>query len=126
MSLQMLRDADGEPEGMLAQFKLLPDGLSNDEKLRLYLRIIEDSNQGVMVSDAQERIVVVNAAFTRITGYTVAEVAGQFLVRSAGREQAADRGGQRLPFGADEGQVHAFFGRYLEVIPDAKIVWTNE
>ena len=50
---------------MVAQFKPLPDGLSNDEKLRLYLRIIEDSNQGVMVSDAQERIVVVNAAFTR-------------------------------------------------------------
>jgi len=35
-------------------------------------------------------------------------------------------GTYRLEFGADEGQVHAFFGRYLEVIPDAKIVWTNE
>lgn len=35
-------------------------------------------------------------------------------------------GTYRLEFGADEGQVHAFFGRYLEVVPDAKIVWTNE
>lgn len=35
-------------------------------------------------------------------------------------------GSYRLEFGADEGQVHAFFGRYVEVIPDAKIVWTNE
>lgn len=35
-------------------------------------------------------------------------------------------GTYRLEFGADEGPVHAFFGRYLEVVPDAKIVWTNE
>ena len=92
MSLQMLRDAQGEPEGMLAQFTPLPDGLSNDEKLRLYLRIIEDSNQGVMVSDAQERIVVVNAAFTRITGYTAAEALGKTpdLLRS-GRHDATFR-----------------------------------
>lgn len=35
-------------------------------------------------------------------------------------------GSYRLEFGEDEGPVHAFFGRYVEVIPDAKIVWTNE
>jgi uncharacterized protein YndB with AHSA1/START domain len=35
-------------------------------------------------------------------------------------------GSYRLEFGEDEGPMHAFFGRYVEVIPDAKIVWTNE
>ena len=92
MRLELLRDAQGDPEGMLAQFQPLPDGLSNDDKLRLYLRIIEDSNQGVMVSDAQERIVVVNTAFTRITGYTASEALGKTpdLLRS-GRHDAQFR-----------------------------------
>ncbi|WP_313535390.1 SRPBCC domain-containing protein [Sphingomonas sp.] len=35
-------------------------------------------------------------------------------------------GSYRLEFGEDEGPVHAFFGRYVEVVPNEKIVWTNE
>ncbi|MFC7458907.1 putative bifunctional diguanylate cyclase/phosphodiesterase [Hydrogenophaga defluvii] len=122
MSLQMLRDADGEPEGMLAQFKPLPDGLSNDEKLRLYLRIIEDSNQGVMVSDAQERIVVVNAAFTRITGYTAAEALGKTpdLLRS-GRHDAAFRAQVRLAMKGEHPWSGEILGRRKngEVFPQS-------
>ncbi len=37
-------------------------------------------------------------------------------------------GSYRLEFAhpADSAQVMAFFGRYTEVVPDARIVWTNE
>lgn len=35
-------------------------------------------------------------------------------------------GKYRLEFGQDSSQSFVFFGRYLEVIPNAKIVWTNE
>ncbi|MXO59147.1 ATPase [Altererythrobacter salegens] len=35
-------------------------------------------------------------------------------------------GTYRLEFGLPDGTSMAFFGRYLEVIPEAKIVWTNE
>ena len=35
-------------------------------------------------------------------------------------------GGYRLEFGKDESQSWAFFGKYVEVVPDAKLVWTNE
>lgn len=35
-------------------------------------------------------------------------------------------GGYRLVFGHNPDEGMAFFGRYLEVIPGAKIVWTNE
>ena len=34
-------------------------------------------------------------------------------------------GGYRLVFG-HEGQEMAFFGRYLEVVPDAHLAWTND
>ena len=35
-------------------------------------------------------------------------------------------GTYRLVFGDDPANTMAFFGRYLEVVPDKRIVWTNE
>jgi uncharacterized protein YndB with AHSA1/START domain len=35
-------------------------------------------------------------------------------------------GTYRLVFGEDPANPMAFFGRYLEVVPDRRIVWTNE
>lgn len=35
-------------------------------------------------------------------------------------------GGYRLVFDRGDGQTMAFFGTYLEVVPDARLVWTNE
>ena len=42
-------------------------------------------------------------------------------------EVDARAGGRyRFEFGHDGGQSMAFFGRYIEVTPDARLVWTNE
>jgi len=35
-------------------------------------------------------------------------------------------GKYRLVFGDDPANPMAFFGKYLEVVPDARLVWTNE
>jgi uncharacterized protein YndB with AHSA1/START domain len=35
-------------------------------------------------------------------------------------------GGYRLEFGEDASQSFAFFGRYLEVTPPSRLVWTND
>jgi uncharacterized protein YndB with AHSA1/START domain len=35
-------------------------------------------------------------------------------------------GTYRLVFGEDASQTMAFFGRYLEVVPHSRIVWTND
>lgn len=35
-------------------------------------------------------------------------------------------GGYRLEFGEDAASAMAFFGKYVEVVPDSRIVWTNE
>lgn len=35
-------------------------------------------------------------------------------------------GGYRLAFGQDEASAFAFFGKYLEVTPPSRLVWTNE
>jgi uncharacterized protein YndB with AHSA1/START domain len=35
-------------------------------------------------------------------------------------------GGYRVAFGHDASSAMAFFGKYIEVIPNARLVWTNE
>ena len=35
-------------------------------------------------------------------------------------------GGYRVTFGHDAASSFAFFGKYIEVIPNARLVWTNE
>jgi uncharacterized protein YndB with AHSA1/START domain len=35
-------------------------------------------------------------------------------------------GGYRLVFGEDAANTMAFFGKYLEVVPPSRLVWTNE
>ena len=54
------------------------------------------------------------------------ELAGLKDVEFREDMDARTGGGYRLEFGADEENTHSFFGRYLEVLPNARLVWTNE
>ena len=47
------------------------------EKLELAASVFANSREGIMITDASAQIVQVNAAFTRITGYSALEVVGQ-------------------------------------------------
>ena len=77
LSLALERDAAGQPTGMRVLIAPLMEGLTLEEKTKLHARIIEDSDQGVLITDADERIVSINGAFTRITGYSAAEALGK-------------------------------------------------
>ncbi|WP_374581783.1 putative bifunctional diguanylate cyclase/phosphodiesterase [Pseudoduganella sp.] len=77
LNIALLRDGAGQPSGMRVSIAPMVEGLSAREKTKLHARIIEDSDQGVLITDAQERIVSINGAFTRITGYTAAEALGR-------------------------------------------------
>ena len=48
-----------------------------DEQLRKLYRAVEQSANGVVITDLTGAIEYVNPAFTRLTGYTLDEVAGQ-------------------------------------------------
>ena len=77
LSITLERDAAGHPSGMRVQVAPVAEGLTAEQIHQLHARIIEDSEQGVLVTDARERIVSVNAAFTRMTGYAAGEALGQ-------------------------------------------------
>ena len=48
-----------------------------EERLRQSAVVFENSLEGVIITDASTRIISINSAFTRITGYTEAEVLGE-------------------------------------------------
>jgi diguanylate cyclase (GGDEF)-like protein/PAS domain S-box-containing protein len=77
MTLSLLRDDDGQPQGMVAQLSEVTQALAPQERQKLHSSIIEDSDQGILITDVHERIVSVNAAFTSITGYQPYEAIGK-------------------------------------------------
>jgi diguanylate cyclase (GGDEF)-like protein/PAS domain S-box-containing protein len=77
LDIELRNDDAGDPLGMLVRLSEANRTLSDLDKVTLHARIIEDSEQGVLITDAYERIVSINSSFTRITGYTPAESIGQ-------------------------------------------------
>ena len=67
-----------DQSGLLTHFLYTRQDVTEREKMLqeidLGARVLSVSNEGVMVSDAQNRIVSVNPAFTRITGYSAEEM----------------------------------------------------
>ncbi len=77
LSLSLMRDAEGEAVGLIGYLSDITDRLAAAEDLRLHASIFEHSGEGILISDADERIVAVNKAFCRITGYSKEEVLGR-------------------------------------------------
>ncbi|MBN9698138.1 MAG: EAL domain-containing protein [Zoogloea sp.] len=49
----------------------------HDEHLRLLATVFSNSNEAIIVTDAENRIVATNPSFTKLTGYTQEEVLGR-------------------------------------------------
>jgi len=48
----------------------------NQEQMRIAATVYETSHDAIMVTDAENRLIAVNPAFTRVTGYDFADVSG--------------------------------------------------
>jgi diguanylate cyclase (GGDEF)-like protein/PAS domain S-box-containing protein len=77
LQLSLVRDAEDRPTGIIGYLTDITPRIEAQETLRLHAHIFEHSDEGILITDAEERIVSVNRAFTRITGYEEAEAIGQ-------------------------------------------------
>lgn len=68
---------DHDPPLYVASLRDITGREETRHKNTLAMAVFNGSLQGVMVTDAQNRIVAVNPAFTRITGYDIEEVRGR-------------------------------------------------
>jgi len=77
LTLSRLVDDTGQAVGMAANMTTVSDLLSDEDRQRLHAHIIEYSDEGILITDCDEKIVSVNSAFSRITGYSSYEAIGQ-------------------------------------------------
>lgn len=86
----VIRSPDGRVARLVGIASDITDRRLAEEEMRLAANVFEQANEGIVVTDATERIVRVNQAFTRITGFEQAEITGQTPRRLAsGRHDRA-------------------------------------
>ena len=76
VSTSPLLAADGQEPRVVLTFSDITERRSAEEKSRLAFEAIRHSGEGILVTDAQHRIISANPAFESVTGYSAAEVAG--------------------------------------------------
>jgi PAS domain S-box-containing protein len=77
-----VRDKDGKHYGRIWTFRDITERKRAEESLRLLESAVEQSTESIVITDARldlpgPKIVFVNPAFTRMTGYPAAEVIGK-------------------------------------------------
>ena len=70
-------DEQGVPTGVLGIIKDITERHNTERVLRQAATVFANTDEGIIVADADRKIIAVNEAFTRITGYTEHEVLGQ-------------------------------------------------
>jgi diguanylate cyclase (GGDEF)-like protein/PAS domain S-box-containing protein len=76
-TLTLRADAGGEAVGMRVLLKQLEPLDGALPAAALHSRLVEQAEVGLLIADARQRIVYVNPAFSRITGYSAGQVLGQ-------------------------------------------------
>ena len=92
-------DESGDPVAVLAVIKDVTERHKTDQKLLQAATVFEHTDEGIMVTDVDRKIIAVNGAFTRITGYEEWETVGRdpSMLASGRHEQAFfDEMGQAL------------------------------
>ncbi|MFO1470356.1 MAG: PAS domain S-box protein [Turneriella sp.] len=77
LSLSPLRAADGKIHGYLGVSEDISQRKQAEQELRVAATAFE-TQEGMIITDAQTRILRVNRAFTQVTGYEPNEVLGKF------------------------------------------------
>ena len=70
-------DDHGQAERLIGTASDITQRRKDEDSLRQAAAVFDATQEGVLVTDAQQRIVHCNPAFTRITGYSQAEIIGQ-------------------------------------------------
>ncbi|GAB4211387.1 MAG: hypothetical protein Fur007_01560 [Rhodoferax sp.] len=86
---QVLIGPNGQPNAFLLEAEDVTNRHLAEDQLRITARVFDQAGEAIVVTDANGVIQTVNAAFTRITGYTVAESVGQpITLLKSGRHSA--------------------------------------
>lgn len=74
---QLLLNAHGQAERLIGTASDVTQRRQDEDSLRQAAAVFDATQEGVLVTDAQQQIVHCNPAFTRITGYSQGEILGK-------------------------------------------------
>jgi diguanylate cyclase (GGDEF)-like protein/PAS domain S-box-containing protein len=77
LTWSLTRTSTGEPDYFIEVIEDITERKEATERLRLFARIFDTINEGVAVTDASNNIMLVNPAFSAITGYSATEAIGK-------------------------------------------------
>lgn len=77
LTWSLTRTSTGEPDYFIEVIEDITKRKEATERLRLFARIFDTINEGVVVTDASNNIMLVNPAFSAITGYSATEAIGK-------------------------------------------------
>ncbi len=76
-SISPVRDESGKTTHFIAVKEDITARKLAEDQLRMNATVFDTTSEGILVTDADTRIITVNPAFTRITGYQAEEVLGR-------------------------------------------------
>ena len=85
-----LIDSAGTYRGRIWYFRDITERVKAEERLQLWSRVLDQSAEGIFVCDPQERILLVNKAFEKLTGFSADEAVGKTpRILQSGRQDRA-------------------------------------
>src|ERR1700688_1973429 len=90
MTITPVRNSTGEITHFVAIKLDIAERKTAQERLQLWSRVLDQSAEGIFVCDPRERILLVNATFERVTGFSADEAVGKTpRLLSSGRQDRA-------------------------------------
>lgn len=80
LTVTLIRRPDATPDYFVSVIEDISETKEVEQKLRQHALFFETSQQGVVILDAERRVIDANAAFERITEYTLDEIRGQSIL----------------------------------------------
>ena len=74
---RLLRDSDGRVDELVGSWLDVTETRQAEERQRLADRLFDNAIEGAFITDAERRMLRVNAALVRMTGFTAEEMLGQ-------------------------------------------------
>jgi len=85
-----LNDDKGSVKAVCSQLINVTERRELDEQKKLTATFFDAASEGILITDIQQKIIKVNPAFTKVTGYEAGEVIGQTpRILSSGKQDAA-------------------------------------
>ena len=70
---------DGQVDYIMTSASDITQERARTDELQLASKVFETTADAIVISDAEDRVVMVNAAFSKLTGFEAQEIVGEFL-----------------------------------------------